>query len=264
MEGCYEKGLDVTGGGTIYNNTGVSVCGMANTVDALAAIRKVVFEGKICTLSELAEAMRADFAGYEALQSILQNRCPKYGNDDDSVDGMMADLVAAFAAEVETYRNPRGGKFQLGLYSVEDHAKMGLRTGASADGRKAATSLSNAISPVQGRDTVGPTAVINSLLKTDLRAATNGMVLDVKFNPAFLENPRHTEALKALIDAYCKSGGMEIQFNVVDRATLLDAQKHPEQHKDLVVRVSGFSAYFVTLMKTTQDEIIARTEYGGF
>ncbi len=261
MEGCYEKGLDVTGGGTIYNNTGVSVCGMANTVDALAAIRKVVFEGKICTLSELAEAMRADFAGYEALQSILQNRCPKYGNDDDSVDGMMADLVAAFAAEVETYRNPRGGKFQLGLYSVEDHAKMGLRTGASADGRKAATSLSNAISPVQGRDTVGPTAVINSLLKTDLRAATNGMVLDVKFNPAFLENPRHTEALKALIDAYCKSGGMEIQFNVVDRATLLDAQKHPEQHKDLVVRVSGFSAYFVTLMKTTQDEIIARTEY---
>ena len=263
MEGCMKKGLDVTGGGTIYNNTGVSLCGMANAVDALAAIRQVVFENHLVTLPELAEALRADFAGYEELQSILLNRCPKYGNDDDSVDGFMADLVDTFARVVETYRNPRGGKFQLGLYSVEDHAKLGVGTGASADGRKAATSLANAISPVQGRDTVGPTAVINSVLKTDLSAATNGMVLDLKFNPAFLESPRHTEALRALIDAYCRSGGMEIQFNVVDRATLMEAQQHPEKHKDLVVRVSGFSAYFVTLMKTTQDEIINRTEYAS-
>ena len=263
MEECYEKGLDVTGGGTHYNNTGVNICGMANTVDSLAAIRQVVFEEHLVTLSELAKAVRANFEGYEELQSILVNRCPKFGNDIDSVDNLMSDLVASFAAVVETYRNPRGGKFQLGLYSVEDHAKMGLRTGASPDGRKAATSLANAISPVQGRDTVGPTAVINSLLKTDLAAATNGMVLDLKFNPAFLENPRHTEALRALIDTYCQHGGMEIQFNVIDRATLVDAQNHPEKHKDLVVRVSGFSAYFVTLMKTTQDEIIHRTEYAN-
>ncbi len=263
MEECYQKGMDVTGGGTHYNNTGVNICGMANTVDSLAAIRKVVFEDQLVTLPELAEAVRADFEGYEELRSILVNHCPKYGNDDDSVDNLMSDLVAAFAQVVETYRNPRGGKFQLGLYSVEDHAKMGLRTGASPDGRKATISLANAICPVQGRDTIGPTAVINSLLKTDLRCAANGMVLDLKFNPAFLENPRHTEALRALIDTYCRNGGMEIQFNVVDRATLVDAQRHPEKHKDLVVRVSGFSAYFCTLMKTTQDEIINRTEYAA-
>lgn len=261
MEQCYEKGLDVTGGGTVYNNTGVNICGMANAVDSLAAIRKVVFEDKLVTLKELAKALKADFIGYEELQHELINHCPKYGNDDECVDNLMKDLVATFSQVVKGYRNPRGGKFQLGLYSVEDHSKMGLRTGASPDGRKARESLANAISPVQGRDVVGPTAVLNSLLRTDLSAATNGMVLDLKFNPSFLDSDRHTKALRDLIDTYFKNGGMEIQFNVVDRATLIDAQSHPELHQDLVVRVSGFSAYFVTLMKTTQDEIIARTEY---
>ncbi|NCB52080.1 MAG: hypothetical protein EOM54_09395 [Clostridia bacterium] len=261
MEQCYEKGLDVTGGGTVYNNSGVNLCGMANAVDSLAAISKVVFEQKAATLSELADAMRADFVGYEALQAELVQHCPKFGNDLDETDDMMNDVVAAFAEMVRGYRNPRGGKFQLGLYSVEDHSKMGLRTGATPDGRKAWTSLANALSPVQGRDKIGPTAVVNSVLKTDLSVATNGMVLDLKFNPQFLENERHMDALKDLINTYFQNGGMEIQFNVVDRATLIDAQENPERHRDLVVRVSGFSAYFTTLMKTTQDEIIARTEY---
>jgi len=263
MEQCYEKGLDVTGGGTVYNNSGVNLCGMANAVDGLAAIRKVVFEDKLVTLSQLAEAMAADFEGYDDLHNVLVNHCPKFGNDLEEVDDMLGDVVDAFAAMVETYRNPRGGKFQLGLYSVEDHAKMGLRTGATPDGRKARVALANALSPVQGLDKIGPTAVVNSVLKTNLAHATNGMVLDLKFNPQFLENERHMDALKDLINAYCANGGMEIQFNVVDRATLIDAQEHPELHQDLVVRVSGFSAYFTTLMKTTQDEIIARTEYAN-
>lgn len=263
MEQCYEKGLDVTGGGTVYNNSGVNLCGMANAVDSLAAIRKVVFEDRAATLYELAEALRADFSGYEALQNALARHCPKFGNDLDEVDGMMNDLVAAFADMVRGYRNPRGGRFQLGLYSVEDHAKMGLRTGATPDGRNAKMSLANALSPVQGKDKIGPTAVVNSVLKTDLSVATNGMVLDLKFNPQFLESDRHMDALKDLINTYFHNGGMEIQFNVVDRATLVDAQTHPEKHRNLVVRVSGFSAYFTTLMKTTQDEIIARTEYSN-
>ena len=261
MEQCYQKGLDVTGGGTVYNNTGVNLCGMANAVDSLTAIRRVVFEKKLVTLSQLAQAMRADYKGYEDLQHELVTHCPKFGNDQDDADAMLGELIAAFAQLVEGYRNPRGGKFQLGLYSVEDHAKMGLNTGATPDGRNARVSLSNAMSPVQGRDTAGPTAVVNSVLKTDLRVATNGMVLDLKFSPSFLESDRHMDALRDLINTYFRNGGMEIQFNVVDRATLIDAQLHPEAHQDLVVRVSGFSAYFTTLMKTTQDEIIARTEY---
>ncbi|SFP88308.1 formate C-acetyltransferase [Oscillibacter sp. PC13] len=263
MDQCYEKGLDVTGGGTVYNNSGVNLCGMANVVDSLSAIRKVVFEEKRVSLSQLAEAMQADYTGHEDLQNELTKHCPKFGNDLDAADDMMNEIVAGFAQLVDEYRNPRGGKFQLGLYSVEDHAKMGLRTGATPDGRNARVSLANALSPVQGRDQVGPTAVVNSVLKTDLRVATNGMVLDLKFNPSFLKSDRHMDALRDLIDTYFHSGGMEIQFNVVDRATLMDAQEHPEKHQNLVVRVSGFSAYFTTLMKTTQDEIIARTEYAN-
>ena len=131
------------------------------------------------------------------------------------------------------------------------------------DGRLAEVSLANALSPEQGLDKIGPTAVVNSVLKTDLKVATNGMVLDLKFSPSFLESDRHMDALRDLVNAYFKNGGMEVQFNVVSRATLVAAQQHPEQHQDLVVRVSGFSAYFTTLMKTTQDEIIARTEYAN-
>ena len=148
-----------------------------------------------------------------------------------------------------------------GLYSVEDHAKAGMKTAATPDGRLAGTFESNSMASVQGKDISGPTALINSVVKTDLNIATNGMVLDLKFNPQFLESPAHVEALKMLIDTYFHNGGMEIQFSVVSRETLLAAQREPEKYRNLVVRVSGFSAYFRSLNKTTQDEIIARTEY---
>ncbi len=260
MEDCIQNGKDVTGGGTVYNNTGISACGMANAVDSLAAIKKLVFEDKKYTLKEITEAAYANFEGYDDMLIDISH-CPKFGNDDDAVDMLLGDLVSAYGDLVDNTRNPRGGKFQLGLYSVEDHAKMGVRTGALPDGKLAAQSLANAISPVQGKDTVGPTAVINSVVKSDLSTATNGMVLDLKFNPKFFEIESHRAALRALINSFFNQGGMEIQFNVIDRATLVDAQNHPEKHKDLVVRVSGFSAYFTSLMKATQDEIIARTEY---
>ena len=263
MEGCYQAGMDVTGGGTVYNNTGIDACGMANAADSLAAIRQVVFTERRCTLKELAAACAADFRGWEELRRDLL-ACPKYGNDDDQADLLLADLIKMYGAFVDTLENPRGGKFQLGLYTVEDHAYMGQATGALPDGRRAGVSLANGLSPAQGRDTQGPTAIVNSLLKSDLRTASNGMVLDLKFASAFLDSAAHRQGLKALLDAYFRSGGVELQINVVDRATLQAAQRNPEEHRDLVVRVSGFSALFTTLMKTTQDEIIARTEYGGF
>ena len=260
MEGCIQNGKDVTAGGTKYNNAGVSACGQANAVDSLAAIRKLVFEDKKYTLREIADAAFVDFKGYDDMLADIRH-CPAYGNDDDTVDWMMADLTAACAELIDSTKTPRGGKFQFGLYSVEDHAKMGLLTGGLPDGRLSTTAFANASAPVQGKDINGLTAVVNSVLKSDLSVATNGMVLDVKFHPAFFEKKSHQKAFRDLINTFFDNGGMEMQFNVIDRATLIDAQEHPEKHWDLVVRVSGFSAYFRSLMKSTQDEIIARTEY---
>jgi formate C-acetyltransferase len=263
MVGCYEKGMDVTGGPCRYNNTGISTCGLATAVDSLAAIKKVVFEDKLVKLSEFTNILNNNFAGYEDIHNIVLHHCPKFGNDNDEVDFYMSDLIAAFAGVVNSRKNPRGGHYMMGLYSVEDHAKAGMKTGATPDGRLAGSFESNSMASVQGMDVNGPTALVNSVVKTDLNACTNGMVLDLKFNPGFMENPRHVEALHQLIDTYFHTGGMEIQISVVDRQTLLNAQKEPEKYYNLVVRVSGFSAYFRSLNKTTQDEIIARTEYHG-
>lgn len=261
MTGCYEKGLDVTAGPCRYNNTGVSTCGLATAVDSLAAIKRVVFDDKLMTLGEFAKAVNADFKGYEELHNMVKNHCPKFGNDDDEVDFYMADLIAAFGRVVNARKNPRGGRYMTGLYSVEDHAKAGMKTAATPDGRLSGTYESNSMASVQGKDCCGPTALINSVVKTDLGIATNGMVLDLKFSPQFLESSAHVDALKMLIDTYFHNGGMEIQISVVSRETLLAAQREPEKYRNLVVRVSGFSAYFRSLNKTTQDEIIARTEY---
>ena len=261
MVGCYEKGMDVTGGACRYNNTGVSTCGLATAVDSLAAIKKVVFDDKIVTLSQMRDAVNANWEGWDELHNIVSNHCLKFGNDQDEVDMMMSDLVASFAKVVNSRKNPRGGHYMTGLYSVEDHAKAGMKTAATPDGRLAGSFESNSMASVQGKDLNGPTALVNSVVKTDLNVVTNGMVLDLKFNPTFMEKPAHVRALKMLIDTYFHNGGMEIQFSVVSRDTLLAAQKDPEKYRNLVVRVSGFSAYFRSLNKTTQDEIIARTEY---
>lgn len=263
IKGCIENGKDVTAGGAVYNNSGVNLCGLPNVADSLAAIRQLVYEEKRYTLQDFRNAMQADFEGYEDLREAVLHDCPKFGNDDDTVDGIMSALVGAAKSVVGEFKNPRGGRWQMGLYSVEDHVKMGINTGALPDGRRCGEAMASAFSPVQGKDVNGPTAAINSLLKTDLAAATNGMVLDIKFTPSFLDKKGHQQALRMLIQAYAEQGGGEIQFNVVDRETLLDAQKNPENHKDLVVRVSGFSAYFTSLVKETQDEIIMRTEHLG-
>ena len=263
IDGCIENGKDVTAGGAIYNNSGINLCGLPNVVDSLSAMQKLVFEDKRYTLQDFKDAMKANFVGYQDLHNAIQKECPKFGNDIDGVDQIMAELVATADSVVSGFTNPRGGKWQMGLYSVEDHVKMGINTGALPDGRRSGEAMASAISPVQGKDVNGPTAAVNSLLKTDLTAATNGLVLDIKFSPSFFDKKSHQQALRMLVQAYAEQGGGEIQFNVVDRATLIDAQQNPEQHKDLVVRVSGFSAYFTSLVKQTQDEIIMRTEHTG-
>lgn len=259
-EGCIEKGKDISAGGAIYNGSGFNAGGVATTIDSLLAVKKVVFEWKRLSLSAFVKVLDADYQGHEDLRLLVSNQCPKFGNDIDEMDVLGVDLVEKFINIVEEYETPRGGKYRAGLYTVEDHAIMGSFTGATPDGRRKGKALSNSFSPSQGKDTKGPTALMNTVTKFPLYKAGNGMVLDLKFTPSFLEKDNHIKAVTDLLSTYFSQGGMEAQLSVVSRDTLLQAQKHPEDYQDLVVRVSGFSAYFTSLRKVTQDEIISRTE----
>ena len=259
MEGCVESGRDITDGGAKYNLTAVNGCGMANTADSLAAIKKVIFEDNLFTLDKLKEILSNNFQGEEALRQLLINKAPKFGNDDDNVDLLLKDLSEIFCSCIRNHDNTRGGKFQVGLYTVWWHSVLGNMTGALPDGRLACRSLSNSLSPSQGRDKLGPTALIKSITKLNHKLFSNGMILDMMFLPQLLNNNEGFEKLKILIKTYFDLGGMEIQLNVVDKEILIKAQKSPDDYQNLVVRVSGFSAYFVELEKIIQDEIIERT-----
>jgi len=262
MDGCLEAGRDVTAGGTTYNLLTMNNCGMADTADSLMAVKRLVYERRSVTLPELADALRSNFDGAERLRSELADAAPRFGNDLDEPDALVKELTELLHERTRRHRNARGGGFQIGMYTVAAHAHLGAATGALPSGRPAKVALANGFSPCQGADAAGPTAVVKSLTKVDHRRFGNGMVLDLKFSPSFFEEPQSREALRALIETYFKLGGLEIQFNVVSRETLLAAQADPDAYRDLVVRVSGFSAYFVDLAKVCQDEIIARTEHG--
>ena len=258
-DSCIERRLDVCAGGAKYSSTGFNLCGIATVADSLAAVRKIVFEDKLLGLSELADLLAADFAGREDIREYAVHRCPKYGNADRSVDHMSAEMCSLVSEILDEYRTYTGGRYRLGLYTVEDHAIMGESTGATPDGRLAGKALSNSCGASQGRDINGPTALINSATGFPMVQAKNGMVLDIKFAPSVIGGETGSAALRALISTYFRKGGMEVQISAVSPDLLKAAQENPEDHADLIVRVSGFSAYFTTLRKTTQDEIIART-----
>ena len=261
MDGCLQNGRDVMEAGTVYNNLSINNAGMANAVDSLEAIERLVFKEKVTTLDKIPGILRADFVGYSEIKKKVLSY-PKYGNDINSVDSKLNDLVTLVSEYLRKRAcNRPGGKFQAGFYSVEIHGVMGEWTGASIDGRECGSALASSLSPSQGSEKNGPTAVLNSINKINMDSFGNGMVLDMKFTPDFMNKKSHVEAVKNLVKVYFKRGGMEIQFNVVDRDTLLEAQRNPGKYYDLIVRVSGYSAYFVTLEKTLQDEIIRRTEY---
>ncbi len=262
MVGCLDAGKDVTAGGTVYNLLTINGCGMADTVDSLVAIKHLVYERRSLSPIELAGALRNNFEGAERLRAELATTAPRFGNDLDEADLLMKDLTDFFHERAQRFRSARGGGFQIGLYTVDAHAYMGAVTRALPSGRPARVALANGLSPCQGADTAGPTAVAKSLTKLHHRQLGNGMVLDMKFNPSFFDGPQGRQAVRSLVETYFELGGMEVQFNVVSRETLLAAQADPDAYRDLIVRVSGFSAYFGDLDKVCQDEIIARTEYG--
>ena len=263
-EDCIGSRKDVMAGGARYTGVGFNLGGIGTAVDALAAIRDVVYDKNMVTLEACMEILDDDFEDSEQIQRYLSARAPKYGNDQSrewDVDQIAFRLEKRVSDTLKEYRNYWGGPYRLGLYTVEDHAIMGMHTGATADGRKSGESLSNSSGASQGKDTHGPTALINSVTNFPMEEAGNGMVLDVKFTPSLLEEETGKRALRSLIETYFHKGGMEMQISVVSGETLRAAQEHPENYADLIVRVSGFSAYFCSLRKATQDEIIKRTEH---
>ena len=261
IEGCLEKGIDVTAGGAVYNFTGVQGVGMADVADSLTAIDQLVFREKQTTMDELLQALEDDFEGHERLHQLILNRVPKYGNDEDLPDMYARKVAEIFCQEVARHRNPRGGVYLPGFLSMTNHQVFGKLVGALPSGRKAFETFANGISPYNGWDSKGPTAALKSAAKLDYLLATNGVAYNLKFNPGYLQGAEGTANLSSLIRAYYGLGGMHLQVNVVDRQTLLDAQKNPQKYPGLMVRVAGYSAYFTDLTRDVQDEIISRTEH---
>ncbi|MHB8895765.1 MAG: glycyl radical protein [Candidatus Geothermincolia bacterium] len=255
--GPMEKGLDLTRGGAVYNSTGVQFMGFANAADSLYAVKKTVFEEGKYKIEDLARWLAEDWMDAEDVQSFFLRRIEKYGNDIDEVDEMAGRVLAQFCDELAKYTNFRGGAYWPGVFSVGFHVAMGSFTGATPDGRFAGDVLGNGLTPTTGNAIEGATAVMNSVTKLPLEKVYNGANLNMRFSGERVA----PEVLMSLIKGYFSNGGFQVQFNMVDSDELRDAQVHPREHRDLVVRVSGYSAQFIDLSDIAQDEIISRTEF---
>jgi formate C-acetyltransferase len=259
MEGCMEKGMDVMWGGAKYNSTGDSGVGIGNVADSLNIINHCVFEKKVCTARELYDAIKNNWEGYEDLRSYILNEAPHYGNGIPECDRFAAFAAQCFADAVNKLTGPRG-RCSAGLYPVTTNVMFGMVTPATPDGRKKGEPLADGIAAPQGYDKNGPTAVISSVAAIKQTEFPNGTLMNLKFHPTALTGEDGWRKLMQLMQTYFEMGGMELQINVISSDTLRDAQKNPDKHKNLVVRVAGFSAYFVELHPTGQNDLIRRTE----
>ncbi len=260
IDDCIATGKDYHDGGARYDTTYIQGVGLGSLADAATAIKYHVFDQKGLGMEELLGALRADFADHERLRQLLLNRTPKYGNDDDYADQVMVALFDAFFDAVDGRPNTRGGTYRINLLPTTVHIYFGSVVGATPDGRRAWQPLSEGVSPVQGADRRGPTAVLKSVAKMD-HVRTGGTLLNQKFTPELLADDTGLDKFVQLIRTYFNLDGHHVQFNVVDAATLRAAQEHPEQYRDLIVRVAGYSDYFCDLGEALQDEIIARTAH---
>lgn len=257
IEGPIAKGLDVTRGGAIYNSTGVQLMGFSNVADSLYAVKKIIFDERKYSIADLAEWLNTDWVDHQDKQQFFLNKVEKYGNDCPGPDAMAVRVMNHFCDTLKQYQNFRGGAFWPGIFSVGFHISMGAFTGATPDGRPAGSVFGNGITPSNGRAVNGPTAIFNSITKLPLRRVYNGLNLNMRL-PG---NRIKSRSLMHLLQTYFKNGGFQVQFNMVDTQTLEDARDHPDQYRDLIVRISGYSGIFVNLSDIAQDEIIARTEY---
>jgi formate C-acetyltransferase len=263
IDDCVARGKDYADGGARYNTNYIQGVGIGTLADCLSALKTHVFDDRTIGLAELVRALDADFEGQERLRLLLANRTPRYGNDDDRADELMREGFEIFYRAVNGRKNTKGGVYRVNLLPTTCHVYFGSVTGATPDGRRAGKPLSEGISPVQGADRKGPSAVVRSAAKMD-HARTGGTLLNQKLTPHLLEGEAGLAAAAGLVRTYFTLGGHHIQFNVVDAATLRRAQEHPEEHRDLIVRVAGYSDYFCDLGKDLQDEIISRTEHREF
>ena len=309
IDDCIARGKSVQEGGAVYNFTGPQGFGIANMTDALYAVKKLVYDDKKITMSQMKKALENNFgkdsAGSEALNTTVEIvkqltdkginvteqqikeiyekvlketpsggeyarirnmilELPKFGNDVEEIDTFARDVAYTYTKPIQKYKNPRGGIYHAGLYPVSANVPLGAQTGATPDGRYAYTPVADGVSPSAGFDVNGPTASANSVSKLDHFIVSNGTLFNMKFHPSALEGQSGTDSFINLIRGFFDQKGSHMQFNVVSRETLLDAQKNPEKYKSLVVRVAGYSALFTTLSKSLQDDIINRTEQCKF
>jgi pyruvate formate-lyase/glycerol dehydratase family glycyl radical enzyme len=263
-DACIESGLDITRGGAIYDFTGPQLIGLATVADSLATIKKFVFEEEYLEIEELVKMLKKNYRGTykekkgKEWKEIFQNRAPKFGNDNDYVDMIAKRIGMEFCNTLSKYTNYRGGKFNPGIYSTSFHLAFGMFTGATADGRKSKEPLSNGLCPTIGHDKNGPTAILNSVKKLDNELMTNGNSLILSFHPSNLSEEIFNPLIRSFFE---EKGGFQIQFNVVGKEILKEAQNNPRKYPGLVVRIAGYSVLFEELSKIAQDEIINRTEY---
>jgi formate C-acetyltransferase len=250
-------GYGYTGNAAVKMTTEISIELAKKGVNVTKEIIKSVYESVVS-----GEISGGNSSKYREIKRLIDETCPKYGNDIYDVDMFARDVANTYTKEVEKYKNVRKGVFQAGLYPVSANVPLGSQTGATPDGRLAFTPIADGIGPASGRDTKGPTATANSVSKLEQGVASNGTLLNQKFHPSALKGTAGLSKFVALIRSYFDQKGMHVQFNVVTKETLLDAQQNPENYKTLVVRVAGYSALFTTLSRSLQDDIIARTEQG--
>ena len=261
IDDCIANGTDYNAGGARYNTTYIQGVGLGTMTDALTSLKYHVFDKKSISMKGMIKALSSDFTGFEELHVELIYATPKYGNDDEYADDQAREVFESYYNCVNGRPNATGGTHRINMLPTTCHVYFGNVIGALPDGRKAGQPLSEGISPVQGTDRKGPTAVLKSAAKID-HIRTGGTLLNQKFSPEFFNNDDSIRKLTALIRSYFRMDGHHIQFNVVSAATLRDAQKHPEKHRDLIVRVAGYSDYFNDLGEDLQNEIIQRTEQG--
>jgi trans-4-hydroxy-L-proline dehydratase len=270
---CLERGQDATGGGARYLLTGVYGVGLGTTVDSLAAIHELVYNQGLITMNDLLAALQANFSGYDKLRAACRQRAPQYGNDDERADAIAARAVASFGRQVKRYSDGAWQTLQAvdpsamrrayhyAMFgSVLSHTSMGALTAASANGRLAGETLSDGGSPTQGCNRSGPTATLRSLSRPDYRLAPGGAALNLRLSPSHFTGEGGLDLLASLVRGYVGMGGEQLQVNMVSTATLRSARDNPDAYRDLVVRVAGFTAYFVSLPLELQEEVISRTE----
>jgi pyruvate formate-lyase/glycerol dehydratase family glycyl radical enzyme len=263
IDGCITNGRDVTAAGAHYNSTGFQGVGLADVADSLAAVEQIVCTERRLTLGELVAVLDANFLGHEDLRQRLLNKVGRYGEDAGRAEFYAGWVARLFADLVRRHRNPRGGPYVAGFWTMTTHVGFGARLGALPNGRRAGQPLSDGISPVNGADSRGPTASLLAATHVAGPFVGNGVALNEKLDPCYVAGGTGTQLMDGLTRGYFQAGGQQVQYNIVDPAVLIDAKLHPERHRGLVVRISGYSAYFNDLTEAMKDDLIARTSHGS-